>query len=221
LSSGMSEAAMTRARADRAAAEQRIADLEALRAAELGGECDLASIDLIDVSIAADRRAIIIADQRIAIIARELRQQDAARRQARADTAIATIGRRLAKRNALATELVIAIARVVELAEQVKDETPIKKAWPFPELLPRHFDWRFHDLGRQIMFVLRRAGGDLIPAEVKQAIGWAESGDGIARAPTPRLPSDLPSVLARNGDYILETLRNVQINEPETEADAA
>ena len=192
-----SEAALAKVRAERAAAELRIADLEAKRAAELGGECDLQAIDLLDASIAADRRTIAIADQRIAVIEKDLRRQAAARREARRTAAIGIIAKRLAKRTALAAELETAIARVVAIAEEIKDETAIKKAWPFPELLPSWFDWRFNDLGRQIMFTLRRVGGGIVPNEVKQAIGWPDSGDGIARAlpAGPRLPNDLQSVL--------------------------
>jgi hypothetical protein len=47
------------------------------------------------------------------------------------------------------------------------------------------------------------------------------SGDGIARAlpAGPRLPNDLQSLLARNADFILSTLRNLPINEPDADAE--
>ena len=214
------EAAAARARADRTAAEQRIADLQAKRAAELGGECGLSEIDLLDVSIEAERRTMAIAGQRIAVIERSLRREAAARREARRDVAIKTIAKRLAKRTALAVELETAIARVVAIAEEIKDERPIKKAWPFPEVLPQWFDWRFHDLGKQIMYSLRRTGGDIMPDDMKQAIGWPDSGDGIARAlpAGPRLPNDLPSVLSRNADHILDSLHKLEINPPDDDA---
>ncbi len=112
----------------------------------------------------------------------------------------------------MAGELETAIARVVAIAEQIADTDAIKKPWPFPELLPHWFDWRFHDLGKQIMYSLRRTGGDIMPAEVKQAIGWPESGDGIARAPGPRLPNDLRSTLERNAAHIVDSLRSIKIN---------
>lgn len=116
----------------------------------------------------------------------------------------------------MAAELETAIARVVEIAEQIADVTPIKKAWPFPELLPHWFDWRFNDLPRQVLYALRRIGGDIMPDDVKLAIGWPESGDGIMRAlpAGPRLPSDLQSILGRHGEHILDSLRKLEINPP-------
>lgn len=71
------------------------------------------------------------------------------------------------------------------------------------------------------MFTLRRLGGDILPPDVVQAIGWPDSGDGIARAlPSgPRLPNDLQSILARNADHIIDSLRKVEINPPDDDAD--
>ena len=182
----------------------------------------LVSIDLLDASIAAERRTITIADQRGAVIENaRCGAQAAARREAQRDAAIRTIEVKLQKRTAKAAELEAAVARVVELAKQIKDERPVKRLWPFPELLPPWFDWRFHDLGRQVMYSLRRVGGDLLPNEVRNAIGWPDSGDGIARAPTPRLPNDLQSVLARNAAHILDSLRSIKINPDDDEAEAA
>ena len=218
---GGSEAALAKVRADRMAAEQRIADLQTRRAAELGGECDLAAIDLIDVSIAADQRTIAIADQRIAVVARQLRGQTAARREAQCAAAIRTIEVKLQKRTAKAAELEALVTRVIELTKQIKDERPIKRLWPWPELLPPWFDWRFHALGRHLMFELRRVGGDILPPDVVQAIGWPDSGDGIARAPGPRLPNDLRSVLDRNATHIIDSLRKIKINPDDDEAEAA
>jgi hypothetical protein len=219
-SGNSTEAGLQRVRADRAAAEKQIADLQAKRATELNGECDLSVVSLIDASIEAAEHTIKTANERIAIVEKTLRRQAAARREAQRAAAIRTIEVKLQKRTAKAAELEAAVARVVELAKQIKDERPIKRLWPFPELLPHYFDWRFHDLGRQIMYELRRVGGDLMPAEVKQAIGWPDTGDGIARAPTPRLPSDLQSVLGRNADHIIDSLRKIQVNEPEADDDA-
>lgn len=219
------EASLGKVRADRAAAEQRIADLESRRATELGGECDLQAIDLIDVSIAAERRTIAIADQRIAVLERQEQRETAARREARRDAAVNAIAKRLAKRTALAAELETTIARVVELHDQIADITAIKKAWPFPELLPHWFDFRFHDLSRQILYTWRRIGGGMMPDDVKQAIGWPNEGDGIARAPGLRLPSDLRSTLERNAAHIIDSLRKIKLNpdddEASTKADAA
>ena len=205
-------AALTRTRSDRAAAEQRIADLENRRTAELGGDCDLQAIDLIDVSIAAERRTIVIAAERIAVLESQERRETAERRDARRNTAIATIERRLAKRTALAAELEAAVARVVEIYDQMTDIDAIKRAWPFPELLPAWFDFRFHDLSRQILYMWRRIGGRMLPDDVANKIGWAEAGDGVARAPGPRLPNDLRSVLDRNATHILDSLRKIKIN---------
>ena len=107
------------------------------------------------------------------------------------------------------------------IAEQIADVDAIKKPWIYPELLPHWFDWRFHDLGRHIMYSLRPTGGDIMPAEVKQAIGWPKSGDGIARAPGPRLPNDLQSALQRNAAHILDCLRAIKINPDDGDADDA
>lgn len=131
-----SEAALRKVRADRAAAEQQIADLEIRRAAELAGECDLSSIDLLDASIAADKRAITIADQRQAIIERTLRREADARREAQRTAAIRTIEVKLRKRTAKAAELEAAVARVVELAKQIKDERPSSGCGHFPNCCP-------------------------------------------------------------------------------------
>ena len=218
---GSTDAALARTRADRDAAERLIGDLRGKRDAELGGAGDLSAISIIDASIDAARQTIKIADERIVIIERDARRLAAARRESRRTAAVASIEKRLAKRTALAGELETAIARVVEIAEQIADTDAIKKPWPYPELLPHWFDWRFHDLGRQIMYSLRRTGGDIMPDDVKQAIGWPDSGDGIARALPAgrRLPSDLQSILARNADFIIETLRNLPINEPDADAE--
>jgi hypothetical protein len=209
---GSANAALARTRADRDAAQGRIAELEAQRTSALGSDGDLSAISIIDASITAERHTIAVADQRIAIIERDARRMAAARRESRRTAAIATIEKRLAKRIALAGELETAIARVVAIAEQIADVDAIKKPWPFPELLPHWHDWRFHDLGKQIMYSLRRTGGGMMPAEVKQAIGWPESGDGIARAPGPRLPNDLQSALERNAAHLLDSLRSIKIN---------
>jgi hypothetical protein len=218
---GSTDAALARTRADRDAAAGRITELEAQRTSALGGDGDLSVISIIDASITAERHTIGLADQRIAIIERDVRRMAAARRESRRTAAVAAIEKRLAKRTALAGELETAIARVVAIAEQIADTDAIKKPWPFPELLPQWHDWRFHDLGKQIMYSLRRTGGGIMPAEVKQAIGWPESGDGIARAPGPRLPNDLQSALQRNAAHILDSLRAVKINPDDDEAEKA
>ena len=218
---GSTDAALARTRADRDAAEQLIADLRRKRDAELSGAGDLSAISIIDASIDAARQTIKIADERLVIIERDARRLAAARRESRRTAAVGSIEKRLNKRSALGGELETAIARVVAIAEQIADTDAIKKPWPFPELLPHWFDWRFHDLGRQIMYTLRRSGAGLIPDEVNQAIGWPDSGDGIARAlpAGPRLPNDLQNLLARNADFILSTLRNLPINEPDADAE--
>ena len=97
----------------------------------------MSEIDLLDVSIEAERRTVAIADQRIAVIERNLRREVAAQRKARRDVAIKTIAKRLAKRTALAADLQTAIGLVVEIAEQIADNDAIRKAWPYPDLLPQ------------------------------------------------------------------------------------
>ena len=213
-----SEAALGRVRADRAAAEQRIAELEAKRAAELRGEGDLAAIDLIDASIAAERRTIAIANQREAIVEKELRQQNRDRRDAGKTAAVKAIAALYGRRTAKGKEIVATIARLAELAHEIKDDKQVAALWPFHAELPSWFDWR-HDFNRDLMEALRAGLGDLMPGDVKQAIGYRTigSGTGIVQAPpdTPAPPDDLPGQLAHHAKHILDSLRKVKINDPE------
>lgn len=212
------EASLAKVRADRAAAEGRLAALRAKRGGAIGGDADLAEVDLLDASIEAEQRTIAIADQRAAIFEKDLRQQQRERREADRAAAIKTIRALYAKRTAKGAELVGVIARVAELARDIKDDTPFKNAWPFHAELPSWLDWR-HDFNRDLMEELRRGLGDLMPSDVKASIGYRThgGGSGIVQAPpdTPSPPDDLPGKLAHHARHILENLRNVKINEPE------
>jgi hypothetical protein len=217
-----SEAALTKARTERAAAAGKIAELEAKRAAELDGDGDVAQIDLIDQAIAAERRAIAILNQRAAAIERGLRQQAKQRREAERGAALKVIEAELAKRTELGAELQNTIKRVVELYEQIKDTKQLRATWPFG--VPEFFSFTLDDFGREILRSMRDVAGgyDMLPAQVRGVLGYSiGGGGGYTQVPAagPSAPNDLPGKLAANAKYVVEVLRKVQIHPVEPEAD--
>jgi hypothetical protein len=214
------EAALTKARTERTAAEGRIAELEAKRAAQLETD-DIAAIDQTDIAIAAERRAIAICDQRIAVIERELRQQEKQRREGARTAAIKVIAGIFAKRTAKGARLEELLVELVTLANDIKnDEHTLRAAWPFD--LPHWFTWQLYDFGRDVLVSLRRAcevgtGSNWMPSDVRVAIGGWVGSSGFTEAPKPgpRAPDDLPGKLAHNAQQILKTLCAVDIHPAE------
>jgi hypothetical protein len=214
-----SETPLSKARSDRAAAELRIAGLEAKRAAELAGDGDVLKIDVIDQAIAAERRAITILDQRVVAIGRGLRQQERRDREADRTAALKVIEAALGKRTELGTELQNTLKRIVELYEQIRDTKELRAAWPFSS--PEYFPWQVYDLGTEILRSVRDSGGyNLLPAAVRQAI--AQGGSGFTQAPStgPREPDDLAGKIAANAAHIVKALGTLNIHPAEPEADS-
>jgi hypothetical protein len=209
---------MSKAQSDRTAAERRIAELQARRAAELGGDGDVSKIDQIDTAIAAERRVIAILDQRLVALARGERKQARLNREADRAAALKAIVPLLDKRVAAATELDHALRNVVALYDQIKDTKQLRNAWPFST--PEHFPWQVYDLGVEILRAVRDHGGyDLLPGPVRQAI--AQGGSGFTQAPPdgPRAPDDLPGKIAANAAHIVKALSTINIHPAEPAAD--
>ena len=220
---GTSEAALSKARAERAAAEMRIAGYQTRRQTELLQADSVADIDLIDQGIAAGQRTIRICDERIAVIERDLRQQERDSREVVRTAAIKNITRLYAARTGKGKELEAAITHVVTLAREIgSSDEAVRAAWPFAEALPHYFSWRY-DITRDLMVVLYESLGDWMPSNVRQAVGYHvhEGSSGFTQVAIsgPPAPRDLPGKLARNAARTLETLRKVQISKPEPVAD--
>jgi hypothetical protein len=215
-----SEAALSKVRATRAAAETRIAALEAKRRAELDGDGDVSKIDSTDQAIAAERRTIAILDQRLVALARGERKRARQDREADRTAALRVIVPLLDKRVALATELDQALKNVVGLYDQINDTKQLRNAFPFAT--PEYFPWQVYDLGTEILRTLRDCGGyNLLPAAVRQAI--AQGGGGYTQAPPdgPRAPDDLPGKIAANAAHIVKSLSAINIHPVEPETDNA
>jgi hypothetical protein len=214
---------MSKAQSDRAAAESRIARLEAGRAAELGGDGDVSKIDQIDTAIAAERRAIAILDQRLVALARGERKKARQDREADREAVLKVIEAALAKRTELGAELQNTIKRVVELYEQIKDTKQLRATWPFG--LPEFFSFTLDDFGREILRSMRdiTGGYDMLPAQVRAVLGYSigSGGGGFTQVPAagPSAPNDLAGKLDANAKYVVDVLRKVQIHPVEPEAD--
>ena len=195
-----SEAALTRARNERAAAESRIAGSEVRRSTELLQADTVADIDLIDQAIAADRRAVLICDQRIAVIEKALRQQARDRLETERAKAVKTMTALYAKRTAKGVRVEELVTELIAAVKEIKsDERVLRAAWPFSNSLPHHFSWQY-DITRDLMVVLYDSLGDWLPSNVRQAISYhaVSGGSGFTQAPSNTLPSprDLGSRLA-------------------------
>ena len=217
-----SEAALSKAQADRTALLARIAKRDADRASHLMETDDIAAIDSADMAIAADRRAVLILDQRIAVIERDLRQQARARIEAERSAALKTIAGIYAKRTAKGARLEELLVEMVAVIRDIKaDEDICRDVWKLGGL-PPWFTWR-HDIVADLMPSMYDAIGDLMPSNVRQAIGYhAHSGSaGFTEAPRAGLPAprDVPGKLAANAKSVLDTLRKVDIHPPEPVAD--
>ena len=218
-----SEAALSKAQADRTALLARIAKHDADRTSQLIETDNVAAIDAADMAIAADRRAVLILDQRIAVIERDLRQQERDSCEVVRTAAIKNITRLYAARTGKGKELEAAITHVVTLAREIgSSDEAVRAAWPFAEALPHYFSWRY-DITRDLMVVLYESLGDWMPSNVRQAVGYHvhEGSSGFTQVAIsgPPAPRDLPGKLARNAARTLETLRKVQISKPEPVAD--
>jgi hypothetical protein len=224
FSGSTDEAKKAKAQRERAGAEARIVELQARRMARFVEDDSVAAVDQIDQAIAAERRTIEICTERLAVIDASLKQRARERREENRRASIRVIARMLARRDALAVELVARLKGVAEIYEQLADDRALKKSWHWPHALSNSFSFQIGGLGQQIMYALRRAAPGMIPESVKQAIGWPGAGTGIMQAmPTgPRLPDDLPSIVKRNPAFILETLRTARIQplEPDPADDA-
>jgi hypothetical protein len=217
---GTSNDKKAKVQTERAEAEARIAQLTARRAARLIEDDSVAAVDQIDQAIAHEHRTIVICQERLAVIDAAMRREARERREEQRQAAIKIIAGRLAKRTAKTVELESVLKRVGELFNEINDDKPLREAWPFASALP-NFSWRLYDLGRQVMYALRRANYEMIPSDVGQYIGWPGVGDGVSRALPigPRLPDDLPGIVARNAERLLENLRKADIH-PLDEDDA-
>ena len=205
--------ALNKTRTDRAAAERRIAALEAKRARQLL-ESDIATVDETDAAIAAEKRAIAILVEREAALARADRKRARQDREADRAAALKVIAPILDQRTAWATELQEAIKRVVALHKLIDDKTQIRKAFPFAT--PDYFSFGLDNLGVEILRSMRDNGGyDLLPGAVRQAI--AQGGSGFTQVPAagPRTPDDLPGKVAANAALIVKSLSTMNIHPPE------
>ena len=132
-----SEAALSKAQADRTALLARIAKRDADRASHLMETDDIAAIDSADMAIAADRRAVLILDQRIAVIERDLRQQARARIEAERSAALKTIAGIYAKRTAKGARLEELLVEMVAVIRDIKaDEDICRDVWKLGGLPP-------------------------------------------------------------------------------------
>jgi hypothetical protein len=214
-----SEASLTRARSERAAAETRVAEHQAKRASQLETD-DIAAVDQIDMAIAAEKRAIAIIDQRIGVIERNIRREQNDRRDVQRAASLKVIGHRLAKRTAKGARLEELLGEMVAQINGIKhDEDTVRAAWPFNSVTPNYLNWR-HDVVRDFLEALRDIGYEFLPAAVRQAIGYPGS-PGFTEAssanPVP-IPRGIAARLAHNGYRLLESLRKVEINPPEPPA---
>ena len=206
--------ASAKVRTDRAAAEQRIAALEAKRVKQLVSSDDVAAIAQTDAAIAAEKHAITILDQREAALARADRQQARKDREADRAAALAVIGPLLDQRTALATELEAALKRVVVLHDQIMDDKQLAGAWPFD--LRDQFLFRPSDLGMLILRTLRDCPGgyEMLPAQVRAQL--SSGGGGVTQEfVRSNEPDDLPGKVASNAAHILSVLGKMQIHPPE------
>jgi hypothetical protein len=218
LTIGGATDALTKARSERAAAAGRIVQLEAQRSAQLETD-DIAvdQIDQLDQAIAAERRAIAILDQRIAVIERDLARAARERREAERAAAIKIIAPELAKRTALAAELEASIKHIVALYTQIKNDQSLRSAWPFGSL-----NWQPYDLSADSMKSLRNHGYEMIPGNIRALIGHdTHGGEGFTQVPPsgPPGPRDLPGKIAAHGESILSSLRKADIHPPEPKAE--
>ena len=207
--------ALNKTRTDRAAAERRIAALEAKRAKQLVSSDDVAAIAQTDTAIAAEKHAIAILDQRLVALTRGERKQERQDRENDRAAAIKVITPLLDKRTELATELQEVLKRVVVLHDQINDTKQLKNSWPFST--PDRFPWQLYDLGADILRSLRDqpTGYAMLPGAVRQAI--AQGGSGFTQAPSdgPRGPDDLPGKVAANAALIVKSLSTMNIHPPE------
>jgi hypothetical protein len=99
------KAALEKARADLAAAEVKLGELAAQRQAVLVESDDVAAVTVIDASIDQQRKTAEILSDRIAVLAKQARQEEAARRRRERDAAIAKLGPGFAEREKRAQKL--------------------------------------------------------------------------------------------------------------------
>jgi hypothetical protein len=205
--------ASAKVQTDRLAAERRIAALEAKRAKQLVAAVDIAAIDQTDAAIAAEKRAIVILDQRLAALARADRKLARKNREADRTAALAVIGPLLDQRTALATELEAALKRVVVLHDQIMDDKPLVGAWPFNLTDQHQFMFRFRDLGIEILRTLRDQPGGyaMLPGKVRAQL--STGGGGVTQVfVKSTVPDDLPGKVAHDGAHILSVLGTVNIH---------
>jgi hypothetical protein len=215
------QAALAKARSDRAAALARNAELGAARAAALHGAGDVAAIDKIDGDKAAELRAVTILDQRISTLDAEISRQQREERETRRGSAIKGIGAKLRRRQALAQEIEDALARVATLYNELNDDAEIRAAWPFGAMLPHYFNWRSSRLAWEVMRTFARECRDILPAEVRNVIAASHGGDGVTRAATPPMPKGVAEVYASHAAHVLNMLAKVNIHPPGEDDDSA
>ena len=213
------EAQLSKVRTDRAAVLARIAKHDADRASRLLDTDDVAAIDAADVAADADRRAVAIYDAKIAALERDLQRQAAVRREAECAAAIKVIAGIFARRTTKGKRLEELLSEAAALAHDIKnDENVAHDAWPFADALPHWFNWR-HDVGRDLMELLRDTFRDMMPGPVRQAIPYrTHGGTGETHAPHPAdhptEPRDFAGRLAYDAKNIIARLRTVNIDPP-------
>ena len=218
------EVQLSKVQADRAAVLARIASYDADRASHLLDIDDVAAIDAADMANASDRRTVAIYDAKIAGLEADLRQQAHDRLEAARTASVKVITGIFARRTAKGKRLEELLSEAVALAHDIKnDENVAHHAWPFADALPEWFTWR-HDVGRDLMELLRDAFGNLMPPAVRQHIPFRiHGGGGVTQAPLPAdhptEPRDFAGRLAYDAKNIIARLRTVNIHPADPLAD--
>jgi hypothetical protein len=213
------QTALAKVRGDRMLAERRIAELEVGRASKLISD-DIAVVERTDADIAAERRRIVICDQKIAALEAQLRRQGRNEREQRRVAAVKVIGGKLRKRQALAQEIEDTLGRLAGLYNELNDTKEIREAWPYPEFLPAYFHWGCGSLSWETMRTLARLCRDMLPGAVLEAIASSYAGNGIARVEAPSMAKGVAEVYASHSAHVLNTLAKVNIHPPgEDDAD--
>ena len=197
-------------RAKLVAAQTKLAELEAARAAKLPETDDLASIEEIDRRIAAQRHAVRIHTDRIAALAGQRRRLEADQREQQRSAAIAAIGKKLARRNALAAELESTAARCAELYVALSNTAPVPADFPFS--VPRWFAWTIVDsIGQGVLQLLHR--------RTREASAGIFSSDFSGLLTSRSGAKNISADVAADSDRLLAALRKVPLPDIATDED--
>jgi hypothetical protein len=211
-------ASLDKVRSARAATERHIVELEASRRAALLGNGDVAAIDKIDVDIQAERRRIVILDQKLEALQADQRRQEREKREAVRIDAIKKIAAHLRTRQAVAVEFEAELKRLAQRYEKLSDTAEIRAAWPYPMELPGYFSWQCGALPWETARALGRQCRAMLPGPVLDAIASSYAGDGIARAAAPSKVTGIADTFEAHARHLLDTLAKVRINSDEDDA---